>query len=293
MRLGGYFGAETVSALPAVLPQLDKYGLSAIRAPSRLPTMSLDEAAGFGEVAAGFDVAIGEWPYWQNILTRDPALQEMRLTELRDALVRADEMRCASVVTMIGSYDPSDSPLAPHPELRGDSCRADAREFILKVLDGLDLRSTSLSIEPWATSFFHQPDEILAFLDDVDHPRLLVHLDLANMLTVKGFFESSAILDRTLELLDDRIAAVHLKDVAWDFSHLILKWDEVLIGDGIVDYGHLLSRIAGLPRDVSCYCEHLDGEAAYADNFSRVHAIATRAGVSFARRSSANTPLAS
>ena len=69
-----------------------------------------------------------------------------------------------------------------------------------------------------------------------------------------------------------------------DHDHMFYKLDEVNIGDGVMDYDTFLKRIAELPEDTPCYCEHMDLEAEYALNFSRLHYLADKAGVSFKRR---------
>ena len=48
---------------------------------------------------------------------------------------------------------------------------------------------------------------------------------------------------------------------------MFLKWDEVYIGDGVMDYEIYLKRLAELPPDTPCHCEHLSEERDYALNF--------------------------
>ena len=90
--------------------------------------------------------------------------------------------------------------------------------------------------------------------------------------------------DAVFDLLADRAWSVHLKDVHWDPGFMFIKMDEVLVGDGVMDYDTLLKRLAKLPEDQPCYCEHLKSEEAYIENFKRVHERAEKAGVRFKRR---------
>jgi hypothetical protein len=41
---------------------------------------------------------------------------------------------------------------------------------------------------------------------------------------------------------------------------MFLKWDEVRIGEGVMDYDTYLRRVATLPADTPCFCEHLSCE---------------------------------
>ena len=77
---------------------------------------------------------------------------------------------------------------------------------------------------------------------------------------------------------------MHLKDIREDFSHMFLKWDEVYIGDGVMDYDTYLKRLADLPADTPCYCEHMAEQRDYALCFARLHHLADKAGMKFLRR---------
>jgi hypothetical protein len=66
---------------------------------------------------------------------------------------------------------------------------------------------------------------------------------------------------------------------------MVMKWDEVLVGDGVMDYAAYLTGLAALDPDLACFCEHLPTEADYAGNFARVQAAAGRAGLAFLPRS--------
>jgi sugar phosphate isomerase/epimerase len=200
-------------------------------------------------------------------------------------LVKADAMGCRSVVTLAGSKHPSGHVLAPHPGNFTDAYRGEFREFVLRVLDGLALASTKYIIEPWHNTFFYRPDDIAAFIVSVDHPSFGLHLDQMNMVDQAGYLDTTSLIDRTFDLLADHVVSVHLKDVLCDPGHLMLKYDEVLIGEGVMDYETYMKRLAGLDEDVPCYTEHLPGEQAYIDNTRRAHAAAERVGVAFRRRS--------
>ncbi|MEM7531291.1 MAG: TIM barrel protein [Chloroflexota bacterium] len=284
MRLGGYYTANTIEQLESLCPQLDAYGLSAIPAPPRLIEMSDDECVAFGEAARTYGIVIGEIGMWQNLMTEDDELRQQRIENVRTLLCKADLAGCHCVVTLIGTKHPSDVSIAPHAYMYTDECRAEFREIVLRILDGLDLQTTRYVIEPWHNSFFYQPEVIRAFIDSVDHPALGVHLDQMNMVTQESYFNTTDLINRTFDLLADVVASVHLKDINCDYRHMFLKLDEVLIGDGVMDYETYLRRISQLPDDTPCFCEHLPGEADYLVNFGRLHELAAKVDVQFLRR---------
>ncbi len=285
MRLGAsLFKAENIKELDELTETLDRYGLSAIPAPGGLESMSDDDCSAFGERAAQLDAVIGEAGMWQNMMTTDEELQLQRIGIVRRMLQKADRMGCLSVVTTVGTADPSDNHLAPHADNYTSDFKSRFREAVLRILDGLDLKTTRYIIEPWHNNFFYQPEEIREFIESVDHPSLGLHLDQMNMVDQRSFFNTTDLIDRTFDLLAVWIVSVHLKDVRCDYPHMFLKWDEVYIGDGVMDYDTYLKELSDLPADTPCYCEHLAEERDYALNIARVKHFAKKAGVQFVLR---------
>lgn len=284
MRLGGYFGANSIEQLKPICEKLDIYGLSAIPAPGRLAEMTENECAEFGELAKQLGIVVGEAGMWENLMTENADTRTARIDKTRAMLRNADIMGCHCVMTLIGTRDPSDAALAPHPYMYTEKCKAEFRDVVLRILDGLELQNTKYCIEPWHNTFFYQPEDIRGFIDKVDHPSFGLHLDMMNMVNQEYFYNTTELINKTFDMLADTVASVHLKDVRCDFGHMFLKWDEVYIGDGVMDYETFLKRISNLLPDVPCYCEHMPEERDYALCFSRLHHIAKKIGTHFLRR---------
>jgi sugar phosphate isomerase/epimerase len=290
MRLGGFFRPETVADLSEVGADLDRYGLSAVVAPRRIAEMTDDEALEFGEVARTLGIVVGESIPNLNLMVRDEALRTERVDTLRAILRTSDLMGCHGSVILVGSVAAADRIAAVDPYMLTDECRAEFRELVLRILDGLELGHTKLLIEPWPNSFFYRPEPALEFLESLDHPLVGLHLDQMNMVDQDTYFDTTELIDRTFDLLSAYVCGVHFKDVLWDWSHMLLKLDEVLIGDGVLDYHTYLRRLLELDGDVVCFCEHLATEADYAENFSRLHRLAGDVGFEFERRVPAGEP---
>jgi hypothetical protein len=64
-----------------------------------------------------------------------------------------------------------------------------------------------------------------------------------------------------------------------------IKWDEVLVGEGVMDHGAYLGGLSALEPDLPCFCEHLSSEAEFAENFARLHRVADAIGARFLPRS--------
>ena len=297
MRLGAAdwnFLAETVDDLGPLCEKLDTYGLSAVIAPSLIGKDALgapdgDAAlAAYGETARERGIVIGESFYFANLLDPDQAVRAEHIANVRTMLVKAETMGCKSVITLVGTTEESGNPTAPHPTdgyLYSDACKADFREVVLRIVDGLDLPTVKYIIEPWNNTFFYQPEEIAEFFDSVDHPMVGLHLDQMNMIHQSTYYDTTSLINKTFDLLADKVFSVHMKDLRigrgpGDF----VSFKEVLIGDGSMDYETYLRRLADLPEDTPCFCEHLSTEAEYALNFARVQSIARKVCVAFLPR---------
>lgn len=285
MRLGGYFVAESVNDMDNLCSKLDHYGLSAIQAPSRLSDMEDDICIEFGERAKKLNICIGEAGMWQNFFVEDLEMRQERITLVKTMLQKADLMKCDTVVSLVGSKFQVEPPITPHPDNYTTPFQDDFREIVLRILDGLDLEHTTYTIEPWHNSFFYQPEEINAFIDSIDHPNFGLHLDQMNMVSQDNYFNTTELINLTFDRLSNKIISVHLKDVRCDGQYMMLKYDEVMIGDGVLDYPTFLNRLSELPEDITCFCEHLSSEEEYADNFNRLHDLADSIGLGFKKRS--------
>lgn len=288
MRLGGsMYRPNSIAEMDGMIEALDTYGLTAITAPATWADMTDDDASAYGDRARQHGIVVGEAHHRPNLMHRDPGMRAARVEILRRGLLKADVMGCRSVTILVGTVGPEDHLAAPHPYMFTAEARAEFREVLLRAMDGLDLRHTKLLIEPWTNTFFYQPAAIREFLDSVGHPSVGLHLDQMNMVDQAHYYSTTDLINETFDLLEPYIGGVHFKDVRWDWHHMLLKFDEVLIGDGILDYHTYLSRAAKLDPEITCYCEHLESEGDYAVNFARLHRMVRELGTGFLTRTPA------
>ena len=282
------FNASTIDDLEPLCDVLDTYGLSAISGPDGMMTMSDAELEAYGVKARELNLVIGETFYFANVIDPDPDARAEHIANIRAMLAQAETLGCKSVISLVGTTDPGGFPTQPDATngyLHSQAAADDFREIVLRILDGLDLPTVKYIIEPWNNTFFYLPETIRAFFDTIDHPMLGLHLDQMNMVSQATYYDTTSLINQTFDLLADKVVSVHLKDILQtrgpdDF----VAFKEVLIGEGSMDYATYLRRLAELPTDVPCYCEHLPTEEQYALNFARLHKIASDAGVSFLRR---------
>lgn len=279
-----FFRAETVADLDAVAAKLDRYGLAAIAAPIRTPEMSDDECREFGEKAASLDIVISEVHFLTNLMAPDAGAREKRVEQARALLRKADLLRARCLLGFAGSAHPSDRISAPCAYNYTDAFKSELRELILRVLDGLDLQWAKYGLEASPKSFFYQPEGCAELIDAVDHPNFGIHLDMMNMVSQDSYFATTPLIDRTFALLGDRILAAHLKDISWDWEYQFLKFDEVKVGDGDMDYPTFIAQLSRMDPDFPCMCEHLEVESDFLISFERLHGLAAELGVTWRKR---------
>jgi sugar phosphate isomerase/epimerase len=324
MRLGATsplipfsFRPETVDELEASVEELDLHGLSSIAAPSRTIEMSDDECAEFGERAAELDIVISEVHFLYNVLSLDEETREKAIQDARTLLRKADLMRARCLLGLPGSLRPpsrdrDDSGLRESSwknprigefgmcaENYTETWRSGMREAILRILDGIELTSTTYDLEPEKHCSFYQPEDCAEFIDYVGHPGFGIHLDMMNMVSQLSLYKTTDLINRTFELLGDHMHSAHLKDIRWgpeagggfvrtaDGSwpiHVFVKMDECLIGDGELDYRTFLGHLAKMDPDFPCIVEHLFAKEEYVESISRLHRMAGELGTPFNRR---------
>jgi sugar phosphate isomerase/epimerase len=278
MRLGlNWVPVRNQEELTAALPLIDELELGAIAAPTQMAEWSLDECAAYGEMVRSHGLIIGEVGYWENLLIGDEALRAQRIDKVRSLLRKAEAMHVGCVVTLVGSF--GDKFVSPHADNWSDRARERAAENCLRILDGLSLTHTTYALEPWCNGFFHEPQAVEEFLSGIDHPRLRLHLDVMNMHSVQTYFQSTQVIGKTFALLADKTVSVHAKDLLWDPTYMFMRLDEVMPGEGVLDYDLFLRSVDRLSPDIPVYTEHWQTGEEYVEAIRRLRSLAGEAGI--------------
>ena len=263
MRFGcNWRSFESIEDVDEASEYLSTYEIGTIAGPPGLASWSVEEARSYGKAVRNRGLTIGEIGYWENLLTPDEATRADRIETLRSLLVRADAMRVDCVVSLVGSM--SDGWAGePHPDNYGELARERTLETIDRVLDGLTLDRTTWALEPWFNTFFHQPTPVATLLEQVDDPRLGVHMDAMNMLCVETVHRSTETIGEMFELLADRVVSVHAKDIRMDDSEFVVALRECPPGEGAMDFDRYLTELDALDEDLPVFTEHWEDSATF------------------------------
>lgn len=284
MRLGlNWLSVESRADLDEAMPVIDELGLASIAAPDAIGEWSVERCAEFGELVRDRGLTVGECGYWENLLTRDERERETRIRTVQGLLERADAMRVDCVVTLAGSFGGSWAG-APHPDNWSDEARDLVVENCRRILDGVSLDHTTYAIEPWYNSFAHRPRELRNLVDAVDRDSFGIHMDAMNMHSIGDVYQSAQLIDEAFDLLAADVAAVHLKDIRWNPEPGILSLEEVIPGNGSMDYDRYVRRLDELPDRTPVFTEHWETDEDFLETMRRFRAIADRNGVELVER---------
>jgi sugar phosphate isomerase/epimerase len=148
----------------------------------------------------------------------------------------------------------------PHPE------NATPRTFD-RLVDSLRQAAATaqsegmlLAIEGHVLSLLDTPRRMRALIDAVGSPALRFNTDPVNFIgTLHDVYDHQRLLDELAAELGPLTAAAHFKDVAVR-DELVLHIDEVVIGEGHLDYGRLLPQLEKLDPEMYGIIEHLPDE---------------------------------
>lgn len=151
-------------------------------------------------------------------------------------------------------------------ELQPQATRKEALDALYrslwKIMSVAEEQKITVAIEPVAIHTVNTPECAVEVLKTIASPYLKVIFDPVNLLTAENFPEQDRLWDRFFELVEDRIAAVHMKGARMD-SHG--KLTGCSFSDSQVHYSYLFEKLKKLPYDFSILREEIDPRNAKED----------------------------
>ena len=124
-------------------------------------------------------------------------------------------------------------------------------------------------------------ENYLKLLKAIDRPQFGAHIDAVNMvISPRLYFNSGRMIREGFALLGPWIVSCHAKDIVMQGGpgNISFHMDEVVPGDGNLDYGAYLTEIDKLGRDVPLMLEHFD-QPGYRRGLAYIKTVASEAGV--------------
>lgn len=209
----------------------------------------------FQTLCAQENLVIAEVGAWSNPMSRDPAIAQASLTTCIEQLKLADRIGAACCVNISGSL--SDRWDGPHPDQLSQAAFDQIVRVVQRIIDEAAPRQTDFTLElmPWMLP--DSPETYLELLQAIDRPRFAVHLDPVNIMSSpRACLDTAAVLNHCFDQLGPYIRSCHAKDVRLE-SQLTTHINEVIPGQGSLDYRVYLQRLDQLGRPVPLMMEHL------------------------------------
>lgn len=257
-----------------------------------MPNVSLEsreEIAALVRAMAAADVAIAEAGAWRNLIAHDEAIRRANLDFAVHQLALADEMGARCCVAYHGTaghaadaWQLSDNyDYGPHPDNQSEAGFQRAVDTVRYVIDMVKPKQTKFSLEmvPWLVT--DTPQNYLKLLKAIDRPQFGAHVDAVNLvISPRHYFNTGAMIRECFEVLGPWIVSCHAKDIVMKGGpgNISFHMDEVVPGEGNLDYAAYLIEIARLGRDVPLMLEHFD-QAGYRRGLAHIKGVAARVSV--------------
>lgn len=238
-----------------------------------------DQIARWREAAERAEIVISEVGAWCNPMSPDEQVRRDAIERCQNALLLAEKIGANCAVNIAGSrshkWDGPD-PLDYTDETL-DLIVATTREIIDAVKP--DKSRYTLEAMPWM--FPDSPDSYRQLIEAVDRPGLAVHLDPVNMISSpQRYYRNADFIRECFEKLGPWIRNCHGKDIILR-DRLTVHLDEVVPGQGFLDYEVFLTELEKLGPDACLIVEHLPDEATYDRATGYVMQKARELGIKF------------
>jgi sugar phosphate isomerase/epimerase len=263
-------------------------GYKAIYMPPLSPADGVEIKA-LAKAAADHHLVIGEAGAWKNLIAFDEPTRAANLRYACEVLAVADELGVVACVAFHGTVGHAADPwqlsdnydYGPHPGNRGEAGFQRAVETARYVIDTVKPRRTRFSLEmvPWLVT--GTPEGYLRLIEAIDRPQFGAHIDAANMIVSPSlYFDTPGMLRHGFELLGRYVVSAHAKDIVMKGGpgRISFHMDEVVPGDGMLDYRAYLRELAALGRDIPLMLEHFT-EIEYGRGRDHIRAIGTALGI--------------
>jgi len=276
MRLGGppmddYDGPEEWRAA------LERQGYAATSSPVG-PDADDETVRAYREAAEAADIAIAEVGAWgSNPLSTDEATRREAVAACKRHLRLADDIGARCCVNIAGSR--GDLWDGPHPDNFSEETVEQVVATVQEIIDDVDPETATYSLEPMPWVVPDGPESYRELIERVDREAFGVHFDPVNMISSpRRYADTAGFVREFVDELGTEIRCVHCKDIALR-DNLTVHLDEVIPGEGNLDYRALLTALDDLDRDIPLLVEHLDTAAEYEQAADHIRGVAEEVGV--------------
>lgn len=227
----------------------------------------------FADAAARADLLIAEVGAWSNPIDPDPVVAAEKTAYCIDQLALAERIGARCCVNIAGSRSP-DRWDGPDPGNFSEETFELIVASVRRIIDAVKPRRCHYALEmmPWVLP--SSPDEYLRLIEAIDRPALAAHLDPVNIINSPAqAYDTGKVIRACFEKLGPHIRSAHAKDIALR-PDLTVHLDEVIPGEGVLDYAAFLHGLNRLDPDTPLMLEHLKTAEQYRSAARHVRGVA-------------------
>ncbi|SEO84430.1 sugar phosphate isomerase/epimerase [Paenibacillus sp. OV219] len=224
------------------------------------------------------DIVISEVGAWSNPISPNEQTRREAIAYCRRRLELAERIGAGVCVTIAGSRGEQWD--GPHP----DNFNEDTFELIVEtvrdIIDAVKPQRTVFALEmmPWV--FPDSADTYLELIKAVDRQGFGVHFDPVNIISSpRTYYRTGDIIRDFFSKLGPYIRNCHAKDILLR-SHLTVHLDEVIPGQGMLDYKAFLTELHKLHPDTPLMIEHLRTNEEYQQAADYIRGVAAELHIS-------------
>jgi len=270
MRLGGPVHIEDISP-ESWVQALKHEGYRAAICPVR---NDADDTvvADYQKAAKTNDIRIAEVGAWSNPISHDAKKRNEAIDYCQKQLELAERIGAKVCVNIAGSRaEQWDGPNA-------DNFSDETFEMIVdttrEIIDAVKPRNTFFTLETMPWVFPDSADTYLSLLKAIDRKAFAVHFDPVNMInSPRLYYQNGAMMKDFFTKLGPYIKSAHAKDILLS-KKLTVHLDEVIPGEGELDYKLFLSELQKLDVDMPLIIEHLSSAEEYRKAAAHIRNVA-------------------
>ncbi|MCL6459432.1 MAG: sugar phosphate isomerase/epimerase [Gorillibacterium sp.] len=218
------------------------------------------------------DIVIAEVGAWSNPISTDEIQRQQALEFCKRQLHLADRIGARGCVNIAGSRGEQWD--GPHPDNFSADTFALIVDTVREIIDEVQPDSACFALETMPWVFPDSADSYLDLLKAIDRKAFAVHFDPVNMISnPRLYYRNGEMIRDFIAKLGTHLITCHAKDIKLN-SKLTVHLEEVLPGQGALDYGVLLRELHKLNRDIPVIIEHLSSEELYRAAAKHIRSVA-------------------
>jgi len=231
----------------------------------------------YARAAKQADIFISEVVAWSNPLSPDEQESKKAIQSCQEKLALADEIGAACCVNIVGSRSKVWD--APHPDNLTDATFDMIVASVREIIDAVKPTRTFYTLETMPWMYPDSVESYLRLIQAIDRKAFAVHYDPVNLVcSPQRYFGNVELIREFVAQLGPYIKGVHAKDIKLQ-EKLTTHLDEVIPGQGYIDYRVLLRELDKLGPDIPVMVEHLEKPEEYAQAVSYIRGVAKKVDV--------------